>query len=196
MSVPDRRRQILDVALTAFSRGGYHATSMTDVADALQLTKPVVYQYFDSKRALYLELLRDVGDDLLEHVTKAAAGTGDPREQLERGMTAYFTWVHDNREAFRLLFESSPRVDEEFADIVNEFEIGAARAISPFIALDAPDDRVLTIATGLVGLAETVSRHVIRDGQEFDPAELAHTVSSFAWAGLRAAGQSRRTQPR
>lgn len=196
MTANDRRRQILDVALTAFSRAGYHATSMTDIADALHLTKPVVYQHFDSKRALYLELLRDVGDDLLAHVTRAAAGTGDPRAQVELGMVAYFTWVHDNTEAFRLLFESSPRVDDEFADIVNEFELGAARAISPFIAVDAPGDRVLTIAMGLVGLAETVSRHVIRDGARFDPAELAHTVSSFAWAGLRAAGQSRSTQPR
>lgn len=196
MSTDDRRRQILDVALRAFSRGGYHATSMNDIADALHLTKPVVYQHFDSKRALYLELLRDVGDDLLSHVTKAAAGSGDPRAQVELGMTAYFTWVHDNTDAFRLLFESSPRVDDEFADIVNEFETGAARAISPFIAVDASGDQVLTIAMGLVGLAETVSRHVIRDGEGFDPERLARTVASFAWAGLRAAGQSRSTQPR
>lgn len=196
MTSADRRRQILDVALTAFSRSGYHATSMNDIADALQLTKPVVYQHFDSKRALYLELLRDVGDDLLTHVTKAAAGTGDPREQVQRGMVAYFSWVDRNTEAFRLLFESSPRVDDEFADIVNEFELGAARAISPFIAVDAPGEQVLTIAMGLVGLAETVSRHVIRDGAHFDPEQLAHTVASFAWAGLRAAGQSRNTQPR
>ena len=51
-----RRSQILEVALTAFSTSGYHNTSMNDIADALSMTKPVVYQYFDSKRALYLEL--------------------------------------------------------------------------------------------------------------------------------------------
>ncbi len=192
----NRRRQILDVALTAFSSSGYHDTSMNDIAEALSITKPVVYQYFDSKRSLYLELLHDVGDDLLNSVTKAVAGTGDPRQQTERGMVAYFAWVSRNKEAFALLFESSARVDGEFAHIVSEFEDGAARAISPFIAIDAEGPDVHTFAIGLVGMAEAVSRQVIRDHREFDPESLGALVASLAWGGLRSIGQSRNTKPR
>lgn len=189
----DRRREILDVALRAFSQRGYHATSMNDIADALGMTKPVVYQHFDSKRALYLELLRDVGEDLVTVVTKAVAGTSDPREQTERGMIAYFRWVHENRPAFALLFESSERVDEEFAGIVAEFENDAAQAIAPLIAADiSPDDQV-TFAVGLVGMAETVSRLTIRQGRTFDPELLGRTLAELAWGGLRSIGQSRRT---
>lgn len=192
----DRRRQILDVALRAFSSAGYHDTSMNDIAEALSITKPVVYQYFDSKRALYLELLHDVGDDLLNHVTKAVAGTGDPRLQTERGMVAYFAWVARHTEAFSLLFDSSARVDGEFAHVVSEFEEGAARAISPFIAVDADGTDVHTFAIGLVGMAEAVSRQVIREGRSFDPQALGATVASLAWGGLRMLGQSRNTKPR
>ena len=90
MSHVDRRHQILEVSLTAFSSRGYHNTSMNDIADAMSLTKPVLYQYFDSKRSLYLELLRHVGEQLLEDVTAAVKGTTDPREQTERGIIAYF----------------------------------------------------------------------------------------------------------
>lgn len=188
----DRRREILDVALRAFSQRGYHATSMNDIADALGMTKPVVYQHFDSKRALYLELLRDVGEDLVTVVTKAVAGTSDPREQTERGIIAYFRWVHENRPAFALLFESSERVDEEFAGIVAEFENDAAQAIAPLIAADiSPDDQV-TFAVGLVGMAETVSRLTIRQGRTFDPELLGRTLAELAWGGLRSIGQSRR----
>jgi AcrR family transcriptional regulator len=192
----NRRRQILDVALTAFSTSGYHDTSMNDIAEALSITKPVVYQYFDSKRALYLQLLHDVGDDLLNTVTKAVAGTGDPRQQTERGMVAYFAWVARNKEAFSLLFESSARVDGEFAHIVSEFEDGAARAISPFIAVDADGADVHTFAIGLVGMAEAVSRQVIREQRTFEPESLGATVASLAWGGLRSLGQSRNTKPR
>ena len=99
----DRRRQILDTALTSFSNAGYHNTSMNDIAEALSMTKPVVYQYFDSKRALYLELLRFVGDDLVNTVTASVAGSSDPHDQAEQGMIAYFTWVANNKEAFALL---------------------------------------------------------------------------------------------
>lgn len=169
---------------------------MNDIADALSLTKPVLYQYFDSKRSLYLELLRHVGAQLVGEVTSAVSGTSDPREQTERGMVAYFTWVHNNREAFALLFESSARVDEEFADIVSEFEDAAARAIAPFIAVDASEDNLYTFAIGLVGMAEAVSRQVIHHGRTFQPEELGRAVAGLAWAGLRSLGQSRSDQPR
>jgi AcrR family transcriptional regulator len=196
VSQVDRRHQILEVSLTAFSARGYHNTSMNDIADALSLTKPVLYQYFDSKRSLYLELLRHVGAQLVGEVTSAVSGTSDPREQTERGMVAYFTWVHNNREAFALLFESSARVDEEFADIVSEFEDAAARAIAPFIAVDASEDNLYTFAIGLVGMAEAVSRQVIHHGRTFQPEELGRAVAGLAWAGLRSLGQSRSDQPR
>ena len=192
----DRRREILDVALRAFSQHGYHNTSMNEIAESLQVTKPVVYQHFDSKRALYIELLHDVSEDLVNAVTKAAAQSTDPREQTERGMVAYFAWVSSHREAFSLLFESSERVDEEFAGIVAEFEKNAAAAIAPLIAADVSSEEQTTFAIGLVGMAETVSRQVIREQRVFDPERLGRTLAELAWGGLRSIGQSRNTQPR
>jgi AcrR family transcriptional regulator len=185
----DRRRQILDTALTSFSVAGYHNTSMNDIAEALSMTKPVVYQYFDSKRALYLELLRFVGDDLVTTVTASVAGASDPHDQAEQGMIAYFTWVANNKEAFALLFESSARVDAEFTDIVSEFEDAAARAIAPFIHANISADDQVTFAIGLVGMAETVSRQVLRHGRDFDPESLGRAVAALAWGGLRLIGQ-------
>ena len=43
---------------------------MDDVAEAAGVTKPLVYQHFSSKRALYLELVDAVAQELLD----AAAG--------------------------------------------------------------------------------------------------------------------------
>lgn len=196
MSGPDRRRQILDMALISFSASGYHNTSMNDIADALAITKPVVYQYFDSKRALYLELLHDVSQDLISTVTGAIARANEPREQTEQGLIAYFRWVADHREAFALLFESSERVDEEFADIVSQFEDLAANAIAPFIATNVSAEEQHTFAVGIVGMAETVSRQVLRTGRDFEPEKLGRALAELAWGGLRSVGQLRNAQPR
>lgn len=185
----DRRRQILDTALKSFSSGGYNNTSMNDIAEALSMTKPVVYQYFDSKRALYLELLHFVGDDLVKTVAKSVASSSNPHDQTERGMIAYFTWVANNKEAFALLFESSARVDVEFTDIVSEFEDAAARAIAPFIHANISAEDQVTFAVGLTGMAETISRQVLRQGRDFDPVELGRAVAALAWGGLRLIGQ-------
>ncbi|MDA8340818.1 MAG: helix-turn-helix domain containing protein, partial [Actinomycetota bacterium] len=51
-----RRSQLFEVALLLFAERGYSATTMDDIAEAAGVTKPLLYQHFDSKRALYLEL--------------------------------------------------------------------------------------------------------------------------------------------
>jgi AcrR family transcriptional regulator len=192
----DRRQHIIDVSITCFSRTGYHNTSMTDIADAVGVTKPVLYQHFDSKRALYLEILRFVGQALVTAVTSNAATSSDGREQTERAMIAYFTWVNEHRDAFALLFESSERVDEEFATTVREFEEAASSAIAPLITVDLPEDSRRTLAMALVGMVEAVSRHVIAQGTPFDSGALGTELAGLAWGGLRSLGQSRNTQPR
>jgi len=60
-----RREQILDIALEVFATHGFHGASMNDVADAVGVTKPVLYQHFDSKRDLYQALIDEVGERLL-----------------------------------------------------------------------------------------------------------------------------------
>ena len=189
----DRRQQILTVALHAFSHAGYHSTSMTDIASALEVTKPVLYQYFDSKRELYLELLHFVGNDLVRVVTESVEQAHTGYQQTERGMIAYFSWVSHNTAAFSLLTESSARVDEEFTDIVREFEDLAAAAIAPFIAAEVTETDQKMFAIGLVGMAETVSRQLIRTGRTIDPVELGTTMAKLAWGGLRSVGLSRHT---
>src|SRR6266571_4295355 len=106
LPAPRRRRQLLDVALRVFAERGYHATSMNDLAETAGVTKPVLYQHFRSKRALYLELLDDVGARLRDAITKATATATGPRQQVEAGFAAYFRFVAVHENAFRLLFGS------------------------------------------------------------------------------------------
>jgi AcrR family transcriptional regulator len=51
------RAQVLDAALTLFSRQGYRATSIRDIADAAGVSTGNVYHHFKDKEAIFLELL-------------------------------------------------------------------------------------------------------------------------------------------
>ena len=181
-----RREQLLDVAVQVFARQGYHGASMNDVAEAAGVTKPVVYQHFDSKRDLYLALLDEVGERLLTAISKATAGATDGKHQTELGFQAYFRWVANDHDAFLLLFGSGARRDEEFNDAVRKVTAQVAEAIKPLIAADIDPEHQRTIAHGLVGLSEGVSRRLVDNGTDFDPDLLARQVSDLAWAGLRA----------
>ena len=84
LPAPARREQILDVAVEVFARNGFHGASMNDVAEAAGVTKPVLYQRFDSKQDLYMALLDEVGNRLLKAITKATAGVASGRSRPSR----------------------------------------------------------------------------------------------------------------
>ena len=181
-----RREQLLDVALGVFARSGYHDASMNDIADAAGVTKPVLYQHFDSKRELYQALVDDVGSRLMTAIVTAAAEATVGREQTERGFQAYFRWVAEDHDAFMLLYGGATRRDDEFADALRQVTDGAVELVAPLIAADIDDEHRLTLAHALVGLAEGASRRLVERGDRFDPDLIARQVSDLAWAGLRA----------
>ncbi len=186
LSAPARREQILDVALVVFARSGFHGSSMNDVAEAAGVTKPVLYQHFDSKRDLYSALLDEVGARLLNSISKAAADATDGKSRTELGYRAYFRWVAEDHDSFRLLFGTGSRRDDEFTLAVREITEQAALAVAPLIDVDIDEDHRQTLAHALVGLAEGASRRLVELGDDFDPDIIAAEVSSLAWAGLRA----------
>lgn len=185
LPAPRRRRQLLETALQVFGELGYHQASMDAVAEAAGVTKPVLYQHFGSKRELYLELLGDVGNQLVEAVVKATAGAGHPREQVEAGFRAYFRYVGTHVNAFRLLFGGGLEPDPEFAAVVAHVEETMAETIAVLIEADLDPEHRRLLANGLVGLAEGTSRDWVTRELDLDPDRMAARVAELAWAGLR-----------
>jgi AcrR family transcriptional regulator len=183
-----RRRQLLDTAITVFAERGFHATSMNEVAQRAGVTKPVLYQHFRSKRALYLELLDDIAERLEEVIAKAAAAASGPREQVEAGFAAYFRYAEAHQPAFRLLFGFGTRHDDQFAAVTQRVESTIAATVGELIDIPtlSPAGRTL-LAHGVVGMAETTCRNWLAGRLAFDGSidELAARVAGLAWSGLR-----------
>ncbi len=184
----ERREQIIDVAIPVFAKRGFHGASMNDVAEAAGVTKPVLYQHFASKQDLHLALIDDVGKRMITAISKGTAGATNGKNQTELGFQAYFRWVADDRDAFLLLFSTQASGDETATKAIRQITSDAASAIAPLIAVEIDHEKQRTLAHGLVGLAEGVSRRLVERGEDFDPDELARLVANLAWAGLRSIG--------
>ena len=180
-----RRSQLLEVAVEVFAARGFHATSMDEVAEAAGVTKPVLYQHFPSKRALYRELL-DAGDEQL--VARLVAATREAptgRERVQSGFAAYFRFVAEHRAAFRLLFGASVRNDAEFSLVAERAIDRIADLIAELIEIDAPSEHRRVLAHAIVGMAEATSRRLATADAEDDPDRLAGWLAEMAWFGLR-----------
>ena len=199
LTADQRRRQLFEVALQLFAERGYRATTMDDIAEAAGVTKPLLYQHFSSKRALYLLLTESMAQQMLEAIADATAAADGPRQQVEMGFAAYFRLVASREAAFRLLYGRDNADDEELGLALRRVEDGVAEAIDPLIDAGLDDDHRRLLAYAVVGMTEGVSRRWLarRAGEaaagavhtpEEDEAEalrLATRMADLAWAGLR-----------
>ena len=181
-----RRRQLLDVACDVFAASGFHGTSMDDIATAAGVTKPVLYQHFPSKRALYTELLDDVGARLLGDMTAARARPRPAASGSRRASppTSASSRTTGPRSACCSARRSATTPSSR--QIVDRVLTDAAEAISVLIEIDGTEEHRRALAHALVGIAESTSRHALTDPDvSHDAGELAHWVSELAWFGLR-----------
>jgi AcrR family transcriptional regulator len=199
LTAEERRSQLFDVALSLFAERGYAATTMDDIAEAAGVTKPLVYQHFDSKRALYLELMDVFSLQLVDRIVAATSQAQGPREQVGMGMAAYFEMMVGNELAFRLLYGRAAPDDPELGEALRRVEDTIAQAIDPLIDADLDPEHRLLLAYGVVGMAEGATRHwiegraerpVTRPGEAEvttgeEAARMAARVAALAWAGLR-----------
>lgn len=200
-----RRRQLFSVALSLFAERGYAATTMDDIAEAAGVTKPLVYQHFESKRALYLELMDVFSRELVTGIVKATAEAQGPRQQVELGFLAYFELMLGNEQAFRLLYGREAPDDQELGEALRRVEEALAQAVDSLIDAGLDPEHRLLLAHAVVGMAEGASRHWLdarRGGPEpkappsgagstpdaerdAEARRLATHLADFAWAGLR-----------
>lgn len=159
---------------------------MDDIAHAAGVTKPVLYQHFASKRALFTEVLRDVGGQLLVSLGTATAEATTGRDRVQAGFAAYFRFVTENEPAFRVLFGAAARNDAEFAGIVDRVLEDVAEAISQLIEIEGTAEHRRVLAHAVIGIAEATSRDALTaDGTALEPDRLAQWVAELAWFGLR-----------
>jgi AcrR family transcriptional regulator len=183
-----RRAQLLDAASEVFTTRGYHAAAMDDIADAAGVSKPVLYQHFESKLDLYLALLDRSCERLADVVGDALTSTDDNAERVVAAVGAFYDFVSATSGEFRFVFESDltgdNTVQRRLWRVNNDIADAIARVIAGDTALPAAEAKLLAIS--LVGLAQVSARFwVSAESAQIPLEEAKQLVSSLAWRGLR-----------
>lgn len=97
-----RRNSLLDAALEACVRHGLTELSIQHVADAAQVTKSLVLYHFHDRAGLLDALAERAATPLDTAYATLADPTGDPREHLNRWLSALFEGAADPRRPYLL----------------------------------------------------------------------------------------------
>src|ERR1700742_1887599 len=91
-----KRELILDAARRVFEAEGLDGASLRAIAAAAGYTPAALYFHFDSKEAIYAEVLRASLARLGEHVASAVAAAKAPADRLRAAAMAFFRFYDEN----------------------------------------------------------------------------------------------------
>ena len=201
----ERQAQILTIAQDLFATHGFHHISMDDIAASADVSKPILYRHFPSKLELYLAVVDDRGEALVDAVSRALAPVGgwggrtdDPLEGyavIHAVVRAYVEFAEGSGVAASLLFESDVTRDPTVRARVDAPNRRNAELFAQVLTTitDLTPTQALTIArtsTAMARVAASQALHLDVEAAECGDEERARVqettdlVAQFAWRGI------------
>jgi AcrR family transcriptional regulator len=119
----ETRINILDAALQIVKSEGWQALSMRKIADVIEYTAPIIYEYFANKDAILVELTRKGFLLLARDLEEAKSKHRLPAKQLEAMWFAYWNFAFANKELYQVMFGVQTSCSCELVNSLPEAEM-------------------------------------------------------------------------
>lgn len=177
----ETRINILDAALQIVKEDGWPALSMRKIADVIEYTAPIIYEYFANKEAILLELTRKGYLLLSKDLQDAKDKHRLPAKQLEAMWLAYWNFAFANKELYQVMFGVEMNCCCDLVKSLPESEnpsIQFSEVIADLMGIENPDKEMIctkyytfwSIVHGLIsinilkrGYSDEINRQVLKD---------------------------------
>ena len=99
-------RAILDAAAIEFGEKGFHEGSISGITRRAGVALGSFYTYFDSKDAVFRALVRDMSDQVRDHVAPAIRAAPDQIAAERAGLREFIAFVRGHKEIYRIIDEA------------------------------------------------------------------------------------------
>jgi AcrR family transcriptional regulator len=113
MRKAERKRQLLAHAKHLFLTLGYQDTTTEKIARAADVSEPVLYRHFESKRGLFLEVLREIREATITRWHAETEGLTDPLAKLHAITDMYLNTTREHADEFRIMHRTLVETDDE-----------------------------------------------------------------------------------
>jgi AcrR family transcriptional regulator len=190
MRGPARRAEVVSAAIECFARSGYRATSMGEIAARADVARPVLYDHFPSKKALFLAVLEEQSAMFLRDVGSRISGEGDAAERMRQTVEAVFAFADEHPGSWRLLFGNTAHGDAEVDAAAARAHADRVAAVSALLAADARRAGLDPESLHMEALVEMLIA-ALRGGAEWGRArgamprdDLVAAALDLLWTGL------------
>jgi AcrR family transcriptional regulator len=190
MRATDRRTQLMEAALVAFSRGGYHGTHIKHIIEEAGVARGTFYLYFDGKRDVFLALIDEMFealDSVIEAIDLRASTS--PMEQMRRNLERFVGVLTARPRLTTLLLEQGAPLEPDvrqrlrgfYLDLTRKVETGLTQGQE--LGLFGPMDREV-VARAIVGAVKEVFYTWDHQRESFDPVRVADALIHITLHGL------------
>jgi len=99
-------RKILDAARDEFGERGFSDSSIVGITQRAGVALGTFYTYFDSKEAVFQELVRDMSAQVRDHVAPAFEGAVDAVDGERRALASFLEFAREHRHVYRIIDEA------------------------------------------------------------------------------------------
>jgi AcrR family transcriptional regulator len=176
----------MHAGLEVFTEKGFHLTSMDDIAERAGVSKPILYQHFPSKHELYLGILDERVEAIVEQVRSAIEAESTNKARLKAAIACYFNLVDDADLGYRLIFESDFTMNHDVRarveDVVSQVSRIVGAEVSKQTGKSLGEANIL--AGGLAGMAQAAAWRWLRLGRPVPIEKAIAQTLDLAWNGL------------
>jgi TetR/AcrR family transcriptional regulator, cholesterol catabolism regulator len=116
----EQRRRVLEASVDIFSKRGYRATSMNEIAAEVGLSKPTLYHYFRNKEDILVQLYEDVMEQSVGSARAIMAAASDSYEGLRQLIAYRVRYTCENQAIHKVFFEEEDELPPELLRTVVE----------------------------------------------------------------------------
>jgi AcrR family transcriptional regulator len=95
LKATERRIRILSAAAEAFASKGYRATSVSEICKSAGITKPVFYDHFESKLAVFIKVAETTRDELILNTGNVMRSQLSFNQRVREIVESFFTFVEE-----------------------------------------------------------------------------------------------------
>ena len=201
MAAADRRELILEASRECFAEGGYHQTSLGDIAERAGVSKALLYEHFASKRELHAAMLEAHVHELIERINEALVDADPGEGRLRAGLEAFFTFIEERRGASAILLRNTG--DPDVAEWLSRLREAIGVQVVALMTEEA--EQLIREDPELRGAIEMIAQQQIGaiqsladwwgEHREVPKEAVIQTAMDFAWLGMERVSSGERWQP-
>lgn len=170
MNNVELKKDIKLAAITLFNEQGYHGTTIRNIATKVGCSLPMVYYYYENKKALFHEIIRQ---DYFDMLKRCSAGL-DPSNVIKYYVD-FICRLNELKEYDRMIYRIGLKVylgfdgDEEVISVMERYEKSITKRNHNIILPHIKNkEKASVIVSTFIHLMENLIERIIIKGEKID----------------------------